>query len=97
MQRALRYGDGWIPLLGRGDDDVAKHVAAFRRAAEAAGRDPDALEVSVYACPPDAELVERCAQAGISRMVFRAPSEGSDGVLRFLDRLGALRERARSA
>jgi probable F420-dependent oxidoreductase len=91
MKRALRYGDGWMPLLGRGDDDIAKHMTAFRRAAEDAGRDPDSLEVSLYACPPNPELVNRCAEAGISRMVFRAPSEASDGVLRFLDRLGDLR------
>lgn len=93
MKRALRYGDGWIPLLGRGDDDVARHMTAFRRAAGDAGRDPDSMEVSVYACPPDAELVDRCAEAGISRMVFRLPTEGSDGVLRFLDRLRDLRDR----
>ena len=96
MKRALRYGDGWIPLLGRGDDDVAKHMTAFRRAAEDAGRDPDSLEVSVYACPPDPELVNRCAEAGISRMVFRLPTEGSDGVLRFLDRLGELKDQVRA-
>jgi probable F420-dependent oxidoreductase len=96
MQRALRYGDGWIPLLGRGDDDVAKHMTAFRRGADAAGRDPDSLEVSVYACPPDPELASRCAAAGVSRMVFRAPSEGRDGVLRFLDGLRGLKDRARS-
>jgi probable F420-dependent oxidoreductase len=94
MKRALRYGDGWIPLLGRGDDDVASHMPDFRRAAEAAGRDPAALEVSVYACPPDAGLVERCAQAGVSRLVFRLPSEGDAGVLRFLDRLASLKDQA---
>jgi probable F420-dependent oxidoreductase len=96
MQRALRLGDGWIPLLGRGDDDVASHMPAFRRAAEEAGRDPACLEVSVYACPPDPELVKRCQAAGISRMVFRLPSEGSDGVLRFLDRLQTLKDPART-
>jgi probable F420-dependent oxidoreductase len=90
MKRALRYGDGWMPLLGRGDDDIAKHMTAFRRAAEDAGRDPASLEVSVYACPPDPALMSRCAEAGVSRMVFRLPTEGRDGVLRFLDRLGAL-------
>jgi alkanesulfonate monooxygenase SsuD/methylene tetrahydromethanopterin reductase-like flavin-dependent oxidoreductase (luciferase family) len=85
-----------MPLLGRGDDDVASHMPAFRRAAEDAGRDPDSLEVTVYACPPDPELARRCAEAGISRMVFRLPSEGSDSVLRFLDRLRDLKELARS-
>jgi probable F420-dependent oxidoreductase len=96
MQRALRLGDGWIPLFGRGDDDVASHMPAFRRAAEEADRDPACLEVSVYACPPDPELVKRCRAAGISRMVFRLPSEGSDGVLRFLDRLQTLKDPART-
>jgi probable F420-dependent oxidoreductase len=95
MRRALRYGDGWMPLAGRGDDDVAKHMPAFRRAAEDAGRDPDSLEVTVYACPPDAALVGRCAEAGISRVVFRLPTEGRDGVLRALDRLGELNDRMR--
>jgi hypothetical protein len=71
-------------------------MTAFRQAAEDAGRDPDSLEVSVYACPPNAELVNRCAGAGISRMVFRLPTEGSDGVLRFLDRLGELKALAQS-
>jgi probable F420-dependent oxidoreductase len=93
LRRALRYGDGWLPLVGRGDDDVARHMTAVRRAAEEAGRDPASLEVSLYACPADAELVKRCAEAGISRMVFRAPSEARDGVLRFLDRLAELRDR----
>jgi hypothetical protein len=97
MRRALRYGDGWIPLLGRGDDDVARHMTAFRRAAEEAGRDPAALEVSLYACPPDPALVDRCVAAGVSRLVFRLPSEGSDGVLPLLDRLAELKERSRSA
>jgi probable F420-dependent oxidoreductase len=87
MKRALRYGDGWIPLRGRGDDDVASHMTAFRRAAEDAGRDPGSLEVTLYACPPDRSLVDRCAEAGVARVVFRLPNEGDDGVLRFLDRL----------
>jgi probable F420-dependent oxidoreductase len=97
MKRAVWYGDGWIPLLGRDDDDVAKHMAAFRRAAAEAGRDPAALEVTLYACPPDPELVKRSADAGISRIVFRLPTEKSDEVLRFLDRVGNSKDRVRSA
>ena len=90
MRRALRYGDGWMPLRGRGDDDVASHMSAFRRAAVDAGRDPDTMEVTLYACPPDPVLAARCAAAGVARVVFRLPNEGSDDVLRFLDRLAAI-------
>ena len=94
MKRALRWGDGWMPLLGRGDDDVAKHMTAFRRAAEEAGRDPATLEVTLYACPADARLLRRCAEAGVSRMVFRLPSAGAAAVLPALDRLVELSARA---
>ena len=73
MRRALRYGDGWMPLRGRGDDDVAKHMAAFREAA-ARGRAaiPASLEVTLYACPPDAELVD--ALRGGRRHAARVPT-----------------------
>ncbi len=40
LRRAVRYGDGWIPLMGRGDDDIVKHMGAFRAAATGAGRNP---------------------------------------------------------
>jgi probable F420-dependent oxidoreductase len=90
MMRAIRYGDGWMPLLGRGDDDVPRHMASFQEAAANAGRDPASLEVTLYACPPDKALLDRCAAAGVSRAVFRAPSAGGDEVLRFLDRVCAL-------
>jgi probable F420-dependent oxidoreductase len=87
MRRAIRYGDGWIPLLGRGDDDILNHLPAFREAAIEAGRDPDTIEVTIYACPPDKELVQRYADAGISRVVFGVPPANRDIVLGFLDRL----------
>jgi probable F420-dependent oxidoreductase len=90
MRRAIRYGDGWIPLLGRGDDDVVDHLPAFRKAAQEAGRNPDDIEISVYACPPDKELVQRYADAGITRVVFGVPPAASDVVLPFLDKLAEL-------
>ncbi len=38
-RRAIRYGDGWIPIAGR--DPVAENLAEFRKLAQQAGRDPD--------------------------------------------------------
>jgi probable F420-dependent oxidoreductase len=90
MRRAIRYGDGWIPLIGRGDDDIVQNLSAFREAAVEAGRNPDEMEITVYACPPDKELVQRYADAGITRVVFGAPPVGRDVVLGFLDTLAQL-------
>jgi probable F420-dependent oxidoreductase len=84
MRRAIRYGDGWIPILGRGEDP-ANLVPSFRKEAAAAGRDPDALEVSIYGCPPQKELVTRLRDAGVSRVVFFVPSAKDDVVLPALD------------
>lgn len=84
MRRAIRYGDGWIPILGRGEDP-ASLVPAFRKEAAAAGRDPDGLEISIYGCPPQKELVTRLRDAGVTRAVFFVPSAKADVVLPLLD------------
>ncbi len=77
----------WIPPLGRGDDDVVGHLPVFPEAATQAGRNPDEMEITVYACPPDKEFVQRYADAGITRGVFGPPPPGRDVVLGFLDML----------
>jgi len=92
MRRAIRYGDGWIPIAGRGDDDVVDHLPKFREAASAAGRDPDGMEVTVYACPPDKDHVARYRDAGIQRVVFGVPPADRDTVVGVLDRLASLAE-----
>ncbi len=89
MRRAIRYGDGWIPLAGR-DGDVLEHMPAFREAALAAGRDPDSLEVTLYACPADADAIRRYRDAGLSRVVFGLPPSGESDVLRLLDTQAAI-------
>jgi probable F420-dependent oxidoreductase len=84
MRRAIRYGDGWIPILGRGEDP-SKLVPSFRKEAAAAGRDPDALEISIYGCPPQKELVTKLRDSGVTRVVFFVPSAKDDVVLPQLD------------
>jgi len=85
MRRALRYGDGWIPLMGRGDDDVLKHLPLLREEAAKAGRSLDGFEVSIYGAPPDAEKLRALRDAGIARAVFMLPPAGKDEVLKLLD------------
>ncbi|MCR9092598.1 MAG: LLM class F420-dependent oxidoreductase [bacterium] len=90
-RRAVRYADGWIPIGGREDMDFPEMVRDFRAMAEEAGRDPDELEISIFAVPPDGDFVKRCEDAGVSRVVYGAPPAGADVVLPFLDTLAGLR------
>ena len=44
--RAGRYGDGYLPLGYHNASDGFEFMDAMREAAEQAGRDPDAIELS---------------------------------------------------
>ena len=85
MRRALRYGDGWIPIFGRGDDDVRKHLGALREEAVKLGRSLDGFEVSIYGAPPDGEKLRMLRDAGIARALFFLPPAGQDEVTKLLD------------
>ncbi len=85
MRRALRYGDGWIPLMGRGDDDVRKHLPVLREEAVKLGRSLDGFEVTIYGAPPDGEKLRALSDAGITRVLFFLPPAAKDDVSKLLD------------
>jgi hypothetical protein len=58
--------------------------------AREAGRDPDALEVSVFGVPPDPDVIKHYADGGMTRVVFGLPSAAADVVLPILDRQAEL-------
>jgi probable F420-dependent oxidoreductase len=45
LDRLVRYGDAWIPIMGASIDDIADGGERIRAAWKAAGRDPDDLQV----------------------------------------------------
>ncbi len=66
-RRAGELGDGFFPALG--DVDKLKHLLGImRESAAAAGRDPDAIEITANGGPPD--HVARMAEIGVSRVIF---------------------------
>jgi probable F420-dependent oxidoreductase len=87
LQRVIRYGDGWIPMTGRGEGELVDHVRELRRLASVAGRDPDALEVTVCGAPQDRATLDGYIDAGVDRVLFVLPSKGRDEILSRLDRL----------
>ncbi|MGI9162869.1 MAG: LLM class F420-dependent oxidoreductase [Mycobacterium sp.] len=73
LRRALRHGQGWIPLLGRGDSDFAAHMQTVRDEADKLGRDLSGFEVTVYGAGPDLEALESYRAAGIDRVLLFVP------------------------
>lgn len=91
-RRAVRYGNGWIPIGAR-SDDLDQSIPAFRQMAKDAGRDPSSLEVSIYGVAVSEKAIDRYRQAGADRIVFGLPPLPRDGILPILDACGAaLRE-----
>jgi probable F420-dependent oxidoreductase len=93
-RRAVRYGNGWIPIGGR-TDDLDEAIPAFRRMAQDAGRDPSELEVSIYGVAPTEKAIERYQKAGADRVVFGLPPVARDEILPILETCSAACERAR--
>jgi probable F420-dependent oxidoreductase len=85
IRRAVRYGDGWVPLASAGSDDPIALLPELHKALEEAGRDPARFEVTIYFCPPSDEMVDRCRKAGIHRVLFPAPSADAATVEKLLD------------
>ena len=70
-RRAGRLGDGLQPLGVRGEE-LASLVATMRAEAERAGRDPDALELTLghHAARVDRDRAGRLAEQGADRIVL---------------------------
>lgn len=92
-RRAGRLGDGLQPL-GVGGAELAELVAIMREEAERAGRDPDALELSLGHMVEkiDGERAGRLAELGADRVVLAMPQtadldEACDAVSRCAQRL----------
>jgi probable F420-dependent oxidoreductase len=85
IRRAVRYGDGWIPLMSQGDDDPIVLLPRLREELERAGRETAGFEVTLYFCPPDPGVVKRAEEAGITRVLLPLGSVARDDALAALD------------
>ena len=74
IERAGRIGDGWI-AAPMSPERVAEHWARVRGSADRAGRDPDALALTVAEAPQTgrsrADLVAEYAAVGVSHLQVR--------------------------
>jgi probable F420-dependent oxidoreductase len=89
-QRVVDSYDGWIPI-GMNAHNLAEGIADLRRRAEAAGRNPDSIEISFFWPRPELDYLQRLKALGLARVVLAVPSEdGFDKLLPRLDRYASL-------
>jgi len=88
-RRAIAFGNGWMPIGGRGFDAL-DILPRFRHMAAEAGRDPHELPMTVFAAPQDGERLRRYRDAGVDRAVFMVPTKGRDETLKHLDTAATL-------
>lgn len=81
------YGQGWIPIGGRG---LREAVPRLREAVAEAGRDPSSLEVAPMAVIPDAGKFDHYEEIGCTEVVIDLPSAPADRVLPLLDDFAAM-------
>ena len=91
-RRAVRYGDGWIPLAGRvgGDGDVFSVVPKFRQMLKEAGRTAESCPIWLFGAPEDLDTLKRYRDLGVVHVAVSVPSAKADEVLPTLDRWAAL-------
>jgi alkanesulfonate monooxygenase SsuD/methylene tetrahydromethanopterin reductase-like flavin-dependent oxidoreductase (luciferase family) len=91
-RRAVRYGDGWIPLAGRPDQygDVFEFVPQFRAMLKEAGRDEASCPVTLFGAREDADMLKRYRDLGVARVGVGLPAAKADATLPVLDRWAKL-------
>jgi probable F420-dependent oxidoreductase len=84
FDRVVEFGDGWMPIYGRGTDVLAAQIAELR---ERAGR---RVPVTVFGAPGRREAVAELEAAGVDEVLFNLKTEPEGDTLRYLDRLAEL-------
>ena len=80
LRRIVRYADGWLPNR-ISPEDLREKRAELDRRAEAAGRDPASLTISVHGQPDDRELVQTYLDSGAHRVIIRTQPTKSESEL----------------
>ena len=92
FDRVVEYCDGWMPISGRPSQgpSLGEKIAMLRRQAQDSGRDPDAIDVTVFGSRPDADLIQRLESDGVQRAIFTLPSAEKDEVMPIIDECARL-------
>lgn len=68
FKRIVAWGNGWMPVRAT-PDQVRMGRATMDELADAAGRDPQSIEITVYGVPAEAEELQKFEEAGAVRAI----------------------------
>ena len=88
-----RWADGWIPMAMPTAEQLAPDVERLRRIWDAAGRDPESLQIAAMQLPDAARLqreLDTFAALGVGWLLVDVPTGPADEVLPVLDDLSPL-------
>ena len=86
FRRVARWGDGWMPTAAS-PEQIAAGRAAIDELAEASGRDPSSIDVTVFGQAADRELISRFESAGANRVIVRLGDTTSRQALDEMERI----------
>ena len=84
-RRAARYGDGWMPINGRGGT-IMDDLPVLAEECEKNGRDIAEIELSLYMAPVNADVAKEHEEGGVSRFIFGLPPADAETLLPMLDK-----------
>jgi probable F420-dependent oxidoreductase len=93
LKRVVDFCDGWLPRVAQGFD-AKDAVSRLHRTAQAAGRDPSTLSITVFGAPADPAVLDEYQRAGIQRALLEVPDLSRDEILRVIDKNAPLARQA---
>jgi probable F420-dependent oxidoreductase len=98
LKRVARYADGWMPG-GLSPAKARECIPEIRKMAKEHGRDPEALEFSVFLASakpeePSTDTIKEYRDAGITRLAFMVPGAADHSGIEEVRKLAPIVERA---
>ena len=92
FDRVIEYCDGWMPISGRPAEGpgLPEKIQLLKRRAEDVGRDPDSINITIFAARPDPDNLAQMEDYGVNRVIFGLPSADADTVAPILDECARL-------
>jgi alkanesulfonate monooxygenase SsuD/methylene tetrahydromethanopterin reductase-like flavin-dependent oxidoreductase (luciferase family) len=89
FDRVIEFCDGWMPI-GYRMESLPEKISELRRRAEAAGRDPQTISITIFGAKPEREALDQLEAAGVERVIFMLPAADRNTVMPLVDKFTGL-------